>query len=225
MNIVIGSAFRQSTGYLRRYLNQVASLRAHAGVDHYVRLIAVEGDSTDGTRDALESQAAEFGLPLDTIIYNHGLPWFGSTEDALRLRTLSHIGSLALAAVTDLDDVFVWVESDLIWDAHTIGSLIDMAVRRDDDFDIFSPMVFAGAHFYDIWGFRKDGERFGPFAPFARLNDGLTEIDSAGSCLVMRAEVVRRIPMKENGWVGWSEEARHAGYRLAVHRQLRIDHP
>ena len=166
------------------------------------------------------------GLDIEFTECTHGQRWFGSTEESERLETMSRVGNTIFDAVRESDDVLVYVESDLLWDAHTIGSLIDMAVRRDGDFDVFAPMVMAGEHFYDIWAFRKGGERFGPFKPFAVLNDGLTEIDSAGSCLVMRASIARECRI-ENGncLVGWCDGVRARGLKIAVHSGMRIDHP
>lgn len=226
MNIVIGSAFRNASHYVARYMRQVDSLRKHAGPEHSVRLIAAEGDSVDATRLELKSWSESMGVEIEFVECSHGKRWFGSTEEPERLVTMSKVGNAIFEGVCNSDDVLVYVESDLLWDAHTIGSLIDMATRRDGGFDVFAPMVMAGEHFYDIWAFRKQGERFGPFRPFAVLNDGLTEIDSAGSCLVMRASVARECRIEnDNCLVGWCDGARDRGYKIAVHSNMRVDHP
>lgn len=227
VNIAIGSAFRNAGYYLPRYFQQVAALQKHVGADNKIRVIAIEGDSFDHTREALPAVAT---APLQLIKHDHGKPWFGSTEDPERLTELSKIGNLIFESVLPTDDVLVYVESDLIWYAHTIGSLIDMAVRRDDNFDVYAPMVFAGKNFYDIWGFRKGDTRFSPFPPYhfdiGIDNADFTELDSAGSCLVMQAEVARKCRIRNNDClVGWCEDARSKGFGIAVAHKFKVNHP
>lgn len=223
MKIAIGSAFRNMAWRLGDYFTRVEALRQHAGPDHTVRVIAVEGDSKDDTYNALRA----VGPSVTVHKCSHGGPVYGSTEAPERMRALSRVGNAIFNGVNDDDDVLVYVESDLIWDPHTIGSLIDMAVRRDGGYDVFAPLVFAGLSFYDVWGFRKDGARFAPFPPYhsGLAPTGLTEVDSAGSCLVMRAEVARTIRITNDYCLaGWCEAARGKGYRIAVHPEFRIQH-
>lgn len=221
MNIVIGSAFRNSQHYLARYFAQVEALQRR--MCRSVRVIAVEGDSADETREVLAQNPI-----VELVKYDHGRPWFGSTEAADRMRELSKIGNLIFDHVTKDDDVLVYVESDLIWDAETIGTLITMAINRTESYDVFVPMVFAGENFYDVWGFRGlDGARWAPFHPYhSERQPELTELSSAGSCLVMRAEVARAVRIVDDMClVGWSKDARRKGYRIATHGELRVTHP
>ena len=222
MNIVVGSAFRNSTHYLPRYFRQVDALRKHVDAMHSVRVIAVEGDSQDQTRKVL-SQRPDVEITDAT----HGGPVFGSTEDPKRMIQLSKVCNKVFESVKPLDDIFVYVESDLIWDPVVIGCLIDLAAARKDGFDVFAPLVFAGQNFYDIWGFRKDGVRFSPFPPYhAKMNGNLTEMESVGSCLVMRGEVARNCRIRNDYClVGWCQDAQSQGYRIAVCPNLRINHP
>jgi hypothetical protein len=121
----------------------------------------------------------------------------------------------------------VYVESDLIWGAGAIWTLIDMALNRESGFDVFAPMIFAGDYFYDVWGYRKNGSRFTPQPPYhPDLVNGLTEVDSVGSCLVMRAEVAEVCRIRNDyALVGWCEDARAHGYKIAVHPNLKVYHP
>ena len=221
MNVVVGSAFRNSVHSLRRYFTRIDTLRNHLGPTHNVRVIAAEGDSRDGTRENLQRPNVEI------VSAAHGGPVYGSTEHTERMVALSKVGNAIFGAVKDTDDVLVYVESDLLWNPETICHLIDRAINREEGFDVFAPLVFAGQHFYDIWAFRKYGVRFSPFAPFhAGMNGRLTEIDSAGSCLVMRSIVARECRIRNDYClVGWCEDARAHGYRIAVCSDLRIHHP
>ena len=229
MNIVIGSAFRNSARYINRYLAQVLALQEHVGHEHQVRVIAVEGDSGDHTDEVLAARAEMWEMDVTIIKCEHGHPEFGSTESAVRLRELTKVSNAVFRGVKTSDDVLLYVESDLVWRPHDVGSCIDMAHRREAGFDVFAPLVFAGSAFYDIWGFRGlDGERFGPFSPYHKSMPagGLGEISSAGSCLAMRGKVARKVRnTTENALVGWCECAATAGYKIACAVDFRVDHP
>lgn len=226
MNVVIGSAFRNSTRYMMRYLNQVARLKLQLGSASKVRVIAAEGDSTDSTEPMLRSVQ---GIDIEVVKCDHGGPVYGSTEHTDRMVALSKICNTIFDAVREEDDILFYVESDLIWDALTAQLLIEYARRREQGYDIFAPMPFAGANFYDVWGFRGiDGERFAPFAPYhsSLKQNAFTEVSSVGSALVMPAYVARECRVKNDYClVGWCEDARSKGYRIAVDSSLRIAHP
>lgn len=228
MNIVVGSAFRNSSYYLKRYMHQVFLLKEHAGKDNSVRLIAAEGDSIDTTREDLQGLAEMYEINLQLLDVSHGHRPFGSTEDPVRMRALSDVGQSIFDEVTEEDDVLVYVESDLIWSVEVIGTLIDCAVKEDHGYHIFSPFIFAGSAFYDVWAFRKDGRRFSPFYPYypAMQMSGLFEVDSVGSCLIMKSEIARSVPdMKENALVEWCKNAKEQGYKIAVAPGYHIYHP
>jgi hypothetical protein len=226
MRLVVASLWRNSAQRVCRYFEQVKSLKAHLGPNHSVRLIAVEGDSTDDTFMALKTTGVARSIDLSIVKCNHGGPVYGSTESPARMKALSKVLNAAFEACCEEDEVFVYVESDLVWDAHTVGSLADMALRRDEGFDIFAPLIFAGQHFYDVWAFRRNGARFGPFAPYCHeLKGGLLELDSAGSCLAMRGEVARSCRARDdNALVGWCADARSQEFRIAVHPAFRVRH-
>lgn len=222
MNVTIASAWRDSAHRVDRYRQQVRALDAHARGALMIDVLAVHGDSTDDTERALVLAG------FRTVACHLGTPRYGSTEQPERMVALSKVGNAIFNAVQPDCDVLVYVESDLIWDAHTIGSLIDMAARQDGGFDVFAPLIFAGDCFYDVWGFRKNGSRFAPFAPYHSELDhtGLTEVDSVGSCLVMRGDVARACRIRNNYClVGWCEDARAHDFRVAVHPGFRVKHP
>lgn len=240
MNIAIVSAFRNSSSRLLRYFLQVQSLLDHAkrsDPNAKIRVIAVEGDSTDRTRHELRNAKKVFNVPfkVDLVVHDHGKREFSSTEDVDRLEALTGVMKAGMSAVDFRDDVVLYVESDLIWHPHQVGSLIDMALRQDYGFDIFAPMIWSGKDhlgqriFYDIWGFRKNGARFSPFYPYSSeyLNNlHLSEIDSAGSCLAFRSEIAEKVVVSgSNGLVSWCESARKQGYRIAVAPQFYVEHP
>lgn len=234
MNIAVGSAWRDRAANVMPYLNRVAALR-DAREHHGVRVVAVEGDSVDNTRQTLEVGARCLNLALDLRTCNHGQPWFGSVESEARFKAMSRVGNEIFEGVKVQDDVLVYIESDLHWDAATIWRLIDQVCRwQVTGYDVIAPMIFAGKAFYDIWAFRGlDGVRWEPFRPYHKDADGdhqnghnLVEVSAVGSCLVMRGEVARNIRIKNDFClVGWCQEARQQGYRVAVDMDAAVVHP
>lgn len=228
MNVALGSIFRNSAAYLPRYFDQVAALRDplfKAG--HSLRLILVEGDSTDGTGIELTRRSVSF--PTTFEIRNHGGPVFGSVDDAQRWRQISFVCDGVLEQVGEQDDALIYVESDLIWNAETMLALLEHL----KEVDAVAPMCFWKQvepirWFYDTWGFRKDGARFKPDPPYHPALDGqMTEIDSAGSCIVMRGAVARqcRFVPSELGIVGFCADLRAKGFKLHLDPAYAVYHP
>jgi hypothetical protein len=230
MKIVVVSAFRNMSGRINRYFRQVHALAEHVGPEHPIRVVAVEGDSFDETELELAHMAELWEIPCDIRKHEHGKTVFGSTEQPERLAALSGVLLEGMTGVTKDDDVVLYVESDLVWLPHDVGSCLDIAYEQRGDFDIVAPMVWAGEAFYDIWGFRgMDRQRFGPFEPYHKelSRSGLTEVSSVGSCLAMRAEVALKVRPKsnKNALVGWCEEARKKKFRIAVAVDFGVNHP
>lgn len=227
MRVAIGSAFRNRRPYIAEYLSRVTALEELCP-EMSVRVIAVEGDSTDMTGFYLEDAARDMRVDLDLRVCEHGGPDFGSVESEARFKALSRVCNEIFEGVRVDDDVLFYVESDLVWDPNTAAALILAAATRLGDFDVHCPMVMAAGSFYDIWGFRDVvGRRFGSGPPFCEgLNGKPLEISSAGSCLAMRSEVARECRVRdEMCLVGWCTDARAHGHKIVVHPNLRVDQP
>ena len=221
MNIVFGSAFRNATGQIGRYFDQVADFAAHMGPLHTVRVIAAEGDSTDASWEMLR---AEKRFDVEIVEASHGGPMFGSVVDEQRFEQLSMVGNRIFGHVRPEDDALIYVESDLLWDSETIHQLLISAMEQR--FDVVAPVVMAaGPRFYDTFVFRDlDGRCFSSNDQYR--NRGFLEVSSAGSCLAMRGEVARAIRIPGNEvLVGWCAEARKHGYRIGVDSYSTVNHP
>lgn len=227
--IAVVSFFRnsESRGQLSRFLAQVAELQRGLKDDgHPMRLIAVEGDSTDGTAAAIVAKCTRARIPFTLVDGTHGQREFGSTEDQDRLAALSQLGNKGLGAIDIHDDAVVYVESDLLWSPTTIRALLR---QLKHGVDVISPLVFAGEYFYDVFCYRNlQGERFAPFSPYSNALVGrqVAEVGSVGSCLIMKADVARtcRIPGAEV-LIGFCRIAREKGYHIFVDARERIYHP
>jgi hypothetical protein len=206
-------------------MQQVAALdRALAARGDTLRVLWAEGDSTDGTWEHL----AAFSTPhLDAVLIKrtHGLRHWGSEDVPDRWRALSWVCNGILDHVTADIDALVYVETDLIWTTDTMLALL----AHLEQVPAVAPMCFAGEAFYDIWGHIKGGINFGPFPPY---HDGLlpppalTQVDSAGSCLVLRGEVARCVRYGPDDLVrGLGRSIYQQGYSLWVDPALAVQHP
>lgn len=234
--VAIGSIFRNSEPYLDRYFTQVASLTGWlAGKDIETHLILVEGDSTDDTWRVLQErgkflmsfiQNVSPGSEITLLKKDHGGPSFGSVDNDIRWRNISKVCNALLNCVSAKDDALVYVESDLIWNRETILHLLE----HIKEVDAVAPMCFhqQTGLFYDIWGHRKDGVRFSQYAPYhPGITNGLTTIDSAGSCIVMKGSVARscRFTPPELGIVGFGGDIREKGFALCLDPSQKVVHP
>jgi hypothetical protein len=228
VKVALVSFFRNSGGgQAQRFLYQAALLRNHLKESwNTLRVVAVYGDCYDDTAAVLIDHGLRHNLSVSLVERSHGGPVFGSTEHPDRLRALTFVGNGGLEAVHPDDDVVVYVESDLIWESATISGLITRL--SEPGVDVVAPLVFAGELFYDIFVYRKNGQRFSPFYPYhPELNhEGLTHVDSVGSCLVMRAEVARNCRMKDAGvLLSFCQDAWDKGYTVNVDATKIIRHP
>jgi hypothetical protein len=230
LNVVLISAHRNTaSSHLRRWLNQVDALQAHLtknGVSF--RAVAVEGDSTDKTRRELQ-WAAACRPWLEWSPYDHGGPPYGSTEEPARMAQLSGVANAMLDCVRPTDDIFVYVESDLIWDAETIFNLV-RSLEMDEYANVMAPLVFAGPHFYDVWGFRGlDGDRFSPFHPYHRSAQVAKtfEVASIGSCFAAYSYLAtdKTVRMSDGALVEWCALVRCGDWNIYVDPLLHIQHP
>ena len=214
------------SGRIARYLDRVKTLQEDGR--HAIRVVAVEGDSFDRTAEELVELSSAMGVRLSVETHNHGKRMFASTEDADRMEAMTGVLMAGMGAVAPEDDIVVYVESDLLWNAETIFDLIEIA-RRKELVDIIAPMIYsAPGIFYDIFVYRMNGRRFVPLPPYhSDLSpSGITEIDSVGSCLAMRSEIARTVvPAGKVGLISWCEGARSAGWRIGVDVDLAIKHP
>jgi hypothetical protein len=228
MNVVLGSIFRNSVRYIPRYYAQAQSL-AHALVARgdSLRMVLVEGDSGDRTWEALLSDRPS-DVPLLRVKREHGGPAWGSVDAPDRWKALSFCCNGVLDNLLETDDAVVYVESDLIWETGDMLRLLD---QLSDAHPAIASLCFTKSGlFYDTWGHRKDGVPFGPFPPYHRDLDTrpgrLTEIDSAGSCIVMRGDVARAARFGPDDCVlGLGRSIREHGFRLYVDPAAKVVHP
>jgi hypothetical protein len=234
-NVAICSIFYNSVaqGELLRYQHQIAALDwPHDAL----RVCCVEGDSTDLTWDNLVHWHKTDRRVRCAKIDLHE-PYLGSIDNPRRLRNCSVLASYcrAMALRDDWADWVLWIESDLLWEPDLLKRL------TAHDVDIVAPWVLVARDgngvtdiptlrqkqcvaFYDSWGFRWTPERYFGGAPVRPI--GLTQVWSAGSCLLAKADVARQSnQVNDKAIVGWCEQAHAAGYAVCVDPQTEVWHP
>lgn len=193
MNVILCSAFRNSENYLDRYFEQVSTLERLLFLrGDSLSLVLGYGDCTDDTA-ALLFEHTSGGIGARLIDVSHGGKEYGSVVDARRFKQAAGVCNKIWAHIPSDADVVIWCESDLTVCASTLIALID----RLKDYPAVAPMVMetSTGGFYDVYAHRKDGVHFQKYEPYF---DGwptteMTKLTSAGSLLVMNAELARHL--------------------------------
>lgn len=232
--VCILTPFRNARRYLPLYFSQMASLQSLLNSSGYrMRIVAAEGDSLDGTRERIVELAHEHNIDLTLVDTTHGLMRWASVEDPIRLRAMSDVMNKALGEVRESDDIVVWIMSDLKWESQDILDLVQTAEHDETGTqDIYAPMVLTeSGHFYDTWAFRWNGKRFNPSMtnPFATYQFeeekvGLWEIDSAGTCLVMKAETALECRAYQEEAVSFCLDAKLKRHRVWLDIGVKVYH-
>lgn len=230
--VCVLTPFRNARRYLPLYFRQLTSLRDLLSQNnYYLRLVAAEGDSLDGTHDRIIELANEHNIPLTMVDTTHGHMKWGSVEDPVRMRVMSEVMNKALDEVKESDDIVVWIMSDLEWEAETILGLINDLIADSEtpyNIGIHAPFVYADKnrnYFWDTWAYRAGEKRFSNTKPFhSWLEEGSFFLDSAGTCLVMLAEVARKAKASDNEAVSFCREVDRLGYRILFNGNREVFH-
>jgi len=222
---------RNAVAHLELYFNQLDELRSALSDDYRLRLVIAEGDSVDGTGGLLQRYATKLGLDFTLVDTTHGHKYYRSVEDEQRLAMMSKIMSKGLGAVRSNDAVVVWLMVDVKYSTETLAELVHRCThdRLSDGLMIFAPLALNhdGTCFWDTWAFRKDGRRFNQQPPYCEFNEStITEIDSAGTCLVMPGEPARNksfYPLTSEA-VEFCNNIRTAGHKIYTSPSWQVYH-
>jgi hypothetical protein len=230
MNVTLISCFRNATGYIERYFDQLTDLiNELQDRGDWIYVIWGEGDSTDDTKAKLAYNTV---WSTDALIRDvdctHGGADYGSVVNTERFRQLAHVGNCMWAHIPQDADAVVYVESDLIWEPEAILTLID----RLQDYPAISPMVylrrqgFGQNAFYDVWAGRKDGKHFSHYPPYC---DGFDpdkpfQVDSMGSCMAIRGTLAKGLIWDEQVFVGICRQLKEQGYGIWIDPTVAVYH-
>lgn len=225
MNICVGSMWRDSVDYIDRTLDQMERLAKEFDArGDTVRFVWSENSSSDDTLARLR----EWEVAPVTIVERYDdCPYWPSIDVRERWRHLAWVANGVLEQVNADDDVFVYVESDLVWEPSTLVALVE----RLGSVDVVSPLnLRAAGGYYDRWGSRGiDGRRFtaqSPYHPDLADAGGLVQVQALAGCTAMKAEVARRTRFdRDDCYVGWNRAMRLAGYDVWCDPSLSVVHP
>ena len=229
--IYLASIVRNGMAYLPRWQGQTDNLRAFFAPDYRLRLVLGYGDCEDETPAWAAAWAASHP-DNETLDVSHGGPAFGSIDDPTRWAQIAGCWNRLFDALAGrTGEALIYVEADLIWDVVTMLALISWLHTREDVDGVAPMSMHRSGFFYDTWGHRRDGAHFSsnpPYHPALALSDnlidGLSRIDSAGSCKALAWPVVRDCRFSShNAMIGPDMAAR--GYRLWLDPTLSVYHP
>lgn len=180
--------------YLPRYFEQMLKTSERF---EKMRVVVLEGDSTDQTRELLElarEQAPTHPtapFQLDVVRYDTGGPYWPSVDHEDRWRQLATCWNRCLAELQPTQYA-VCVESDLVWDVETLSRLLELI----GEWHVVYPLLWSTQDdvLYDIWGFRKNGLRFSPSPPHHPEWDGspVFQVDTGGGMIVTTGDVMAK---------------------------------
>lgn len=221
--MILASVFRNATGYLDRYQDQIEKLRVHGPV----HVVAVEGDSDDDTWRRLQS------LDFYSLKAEHGGPNYGSIDLQARWRQLAAVCNVAMCAATRFcqpDEPFVYIEADLMWEPETILTLVDDLTRVPAvaPMSMIHDQETGTERFYDTYGHTKDGELFELYPPYCDGwdPDSLIPIDTAGSCFVTLGSYLPYLHFSPTECIrGIGQSLRQNGWQLYLDPTVKVVHP
>ena len=198
-------------------------------LDH-LRVLCVEGDSTDNTVDILRLWAAQNNQVTVLKRDTNEKRW----PSVVNVDRFAHLAKVFNPCLEEIDwgwsDYSLFIPSDVSFSPDLVMSLV-IAEK-----DLISPMFWIGdfhngdCRFYDIWGFvQRGGKKFPPYS-FAWYQHHMPgdpfEVDYIGGAMLCRRKViesgVRYTPDKADH--GLCETARANGFTLWCHPGTHIVH-
>jgi len=201
-NVTVVAPFRDCADRVAAYRDRICAL---SWAWDAVRVVAVEGDSRDGTRGLLYKWADE-DRRVQLVRFDTGQPKYGSVIDLRRFAALAQVFNAGLdAADLTWSDYVLMLPSDIEYGPDLLERL------TAHDADLVAPLVFMNNRFYDIWA----------------LGKGLVEMDTVGGTLLMKADVLRAGVRYGASDVdrGLCVVARQRGYRVWADTETWVYHP
>lgn len=218
--MIVATIIRDGADYLPRLREQIEALAPRA-------VVIVEGDSTDETWKELAQWADSSPIEIHPLKVEHGGRKYPSIDYPFRWRQIALACNVALTAAVRMlqaDETLLYVESDLIWEADDLRRL----AAHIPMFDAVSPMSMQRGQFYDTWGYRKDGMKFGQHYPYfpTFTHDAMHQIDSSGSCFVLSHAAAQVVHFDHDDCIlGIGRDLTKRGFTLWLDPTVEVRHP
>lgn len=189
---------------------------------HRIVHICIEGDSVDGTYEALKAIK-----DLRTIVekIDTGGPKFGSVAEPDRLRALANLWNRALEIATaeQADYTFI-LDSDITTQPTLLPQLLKHKV------DVIAPMMFfeKSVFFRDTWAYRgADNVPFTNRPPYhtSYTRTGIIRMTSVGMPFMNQRVLFSGVRCTEHEVVGLCDSIRNNGFAIFVDPLAITYHP
>lgn len=220
MNVTIVTPCRDATHQLAAYRERIEALD---WPHNALRVVIVEGDSVDHTRNMLASWLISWhdDIGLTLVTRNTGKPRYGSVVNAERFQILATVFNAGLDQVDQTwSDYVLFLPVDIRYSPDLLKRLTGWGK------DVISPFVFQNGVFYDIWALSIDGRFVGPFPESDVTETMPVEATTIGGTMLSRIEVLRagvRYGLAEVDR-DYSRAARAAGFRLWADPTTKVYH-
>ena len=215
--VLVAFLVRDCEKWLNRFLLCLEQLEY---LKEQLRFAIIEGNSKDDTWHMVN----QFASQQDQV-------WFKKIdldESLARHKRLAVLRNKLLEEALEDEEFVFWIDSDIVeFSPSLLRDLIKANV------DVIAPYVLIEGtdKFYDHLAFRKDGVKFMFPDGFAimELPKELFEVDSVGTCMLVRADVYRRgvrypEDHPESEQVGFCELAKKKGFKIFVNPNLKVFH-
>lgn len=217
MNVTMLSMWYGDAG--KHLADRALHLLAKPGVTRWIFSVRPYRDMTDIFLAAMADYA---GRGDDVVIYKEP-----DEQPEQRLERLSVAGDRLLSMVDDDADYVLWHESDLFTPLDLVGLLAKSSGAAVGGWPVMSHstscpelgpvtpkrLFLNPPFFYDTWGYRAGGRRFGNQPPFHDVyREEPFRLDSVGSVVLIDADYIRRgARMNGGALVGLCESIREMG--------------
>jgi hypothetical protein len=219
-NVTIVTPWRDGIGLMLPYFDRIKALDWPAD---NLRLVHVEGDSTDGTYAALNWWVHHD--PRNSLVRcDTGKPHYPSIVNAERFWVLATVYNAGLDAVDYAwTDYVLFLPSDVRYEPDLLQRLAAHKAA------MVAPLVFQRNQFYDIWAFSRNGRNLPPFLRHETgwiMGVSLVEMDTIGCTILIDAAILRAGVRYSTVDVdrGFCTEARRRGYSIFADPTLHVEH-
>jgi hypothetical protein len=212
--ITIYSLFRDvSTANVQRYFRQLAA-QTYKGF----QVVAIEGDSKNNTYNNLITFGNSQPYAVKVLKHDTGKPHYGSVENPDRFLLLSEMVNYGFDNFP-ITGIGLHLESDLIIPPDMLSTLLE----KVDATNAVSPTILAKEVNYDIWAFRKNGQRQ---SPFDHPKEHYVEMDSTGSVVMYPGRPVQEgLRFGPECIKSFTEDLNRKGIKVWWDTQCIVHHP